>query len=133
MQLIPTITLGLLLPLFAEASPPRTLELGIAELSCIATNGVKVQLTEAGTAGQAAKVVASFGFSKRAFSAVLEQTKSGQVSLALDAVGVNYKTKANSLDLSSTEEQVFSAPMIRYINAPVAVPVALLTCKIKLQ
>lgn len=131
--MISIFALALALPLAAQAYTDRPIAVGIAELSCVATNGVTVQLLEASSTEKVATAVAKIGFAKKKFTAVLEEGPGNQVLLGLDSMGVNYKTTAPFLDLVSKETQVFSGPMIRYINAPVAVPVAVLTCKIKLQ
>ncbi len=122
----------LVLPLFAQASPPQQLAVGIEELSCVGTNGVKINLEKMTMPGEVAIVSTQLGLLKKEFMAVIEQSNSGDISLALDSAGVNYKVKM-SVDLMSTDRQQFTGPLIRYINAPVALPATYLVCTIKLM
>jgi hypothetical protein len=122
----------LALPLFAQASPPQKLAVGIERLSCVGTNGLKIELEKMTMPGEDAIVSTQLGFLKKDFTAVIEQADSGDVSLALDSAGVNYKVQM-SVDLMSTDSQQFTGTLMRYTNAPVALPATYLVCRIRLM
>ncbi len=132
MKTVLAITSFLMIPALASASPSQRLEVGIAELSCVSTNGVSLQLVAPSQGVEAAKVRATLGFVSKYFGGYLEQTRAGQLSLALDAAGLSYKVPAN-IDPGSTEVQTFSGALTRYMNAPITAPVSFITCRIRLQ